>query len=296
MLAFRFFLIILGALLIGSLNTNAAERCEGIFLAGPYQEIALAAALNKAKTADKMRGLSARDLDFLVESIFNKQEGRRYQLSEYWKTNTPDRTLNAIERQISEYITKEGLLSYFKQNNLLVDNSRLRTKFELLNRDPTFNILSGMWSAVAAFKGAPPILLPEGSFRIQPHDFNTLLLKGLNSAEGKEIASRYQLRLEVNRGYDLFSRYYTRVALAVLIYIVYEKTEKLLDKNKNGLSFEQVMQEIEKQFSADKKIQSKEDVLFETVIGKFKEKYSRPPDSREMNQICIKVYGPSGCP
>jgi hypothetical protein len=291
--------VILTALVLGAFTANAAGRCEGIFIEGPYHEEALAAALAKATPMKPGSGLSSRDLDFLVENIFNKKEGRRHQVSEYWKKSVHERTLKIVERQVSEAVTKEGLLDYFSKHGLLVEKSRIRTKLEIVNRSPSFNILSALWSGVATLKGAPPVLLPEGSFKLKPADFNTLLLKGVNSAEGKALMARYQVRLEINRGYDLFSRYYTRIALAVLLYVVYDKTQDYLDQRPSSegeTSFEQILLEVEKMFGSDKKNQTKEDILFETVVKNFKEKYSRLPDNREMDIICLKVYGSSGCP
>lgn len=293
------FIVILMALTLGALNASAAERCEGIFIEGRHHDAALTAALAKTVSAKPTPGLSTRDLDLLVENIFIKKEGRRHQISEYWNKSVQARTLKIVERQIAEAVTREGLLAYFSKHGLLIEKSRLRTKLEIINRSRSFNIVSGLWSAVATLKGAPPVLLPEGSFKLSPADFNTLLLKGLTSAEGKAIMTRYQLRLEVNRGYDLFSRYYTRVALAVLLYIVYDKTQGYLESRESPegeKSFDQVLQEVEKLFASEEKLQSKEDFLFETVVTNFKKKFSRLPDAKEMNLICTKVYGPSGCP
>lgn len=191
------------------------------------------------------QGLSSRDLDFLVERIYTKQEGRRHQISDYWKTSVEQRTLRAIERQIGEAITQQGLLRYFEENGILIDRSRLITKLVIINRNPQFNILSALWSAASLSKGVPPVLLPEGSFKLKPEEFTTLMLKGLASPEGQMIAKRYEVRFEANRGYDIFSRYYTRFAFVVLLYVVYDKSQDFVEKGGDP-SFAALMNELEK--------------------------------------------------
>ncbi len=278
------------------LNSFAAERCESLFTFGPYQEVALNLAISKATANTKKPGLSPTDLQLLVEHVFAKQEGRRHKVSDYWNKSASERSLKAIERELSESLTKEGLINYFQKHNLLLENSKLKSKIIAINRSRSFNILTSLWSVVAAAKGAPPLFLPDGAFKISTKDLNTLLLKGTDSIEGRQILKQAQWRLETNRGYDLFSRYYSRVALAALLYIVYDKTSDYLDKNPSmepEEAFDLILANIEEKLPSTAK--TKEDILFDTVLENFKKKHSRSPNAQELGLICEKVYGPQGC-
>lgn len=277
-------------------NSFAAERCESLFLFGPYQEVTLNLAISKATANTKKPGLSPTDLQLLVEHVFEKQEGRRHKVSDYWNKSASERSLKAIERELSESLTKEGLINYFQKHNLLLENSKLKSKIIAINRSRSFNILTGLWSAVAAVKGAPPVFLPDGAFKISTKDLNTLLLKGTESIEGRQILKQSQWRLETNRGYELFSRYYSRVALAALFYIVYDKASDYLDKNPSmepEEAFDLILANIEEKLPST--LKTKEDILFDTVLENFKKKYSRSPNAQELGLICEKVYGPQGC-
>lgn len=294
--SFRYFLLLTFFLQAAGIKSFAAERCESLFTFGPYQELALNLAISKATANEKKPGLSPTDLQLLVEHVFEKQEGRRHKVSDYWNKNASERSLKAIERELSESLTKEGLIIYFQRHNLLLENSKLKSKIIAINRSRSFNILTGLWSAVAAAKGAPPLFLPEGAFKISTKDLNILLLKGTESIEGRQILKQAQWRLETIRGYELFSRYYSRVALAALLFILYDKASDYLDKNPSmdtEEAFDLILANIEEKLPAMPK--TKEDILFETVIENFKKKYSRSPNAQELGQICAKVYGPQGC-
>ncbi|WII72408.1 hypothetical protein QJS83_00820 [Bdellovibrio sp. 22V] len=294
-----FLLSLMAAVLVASIS-QAAEKCESVFETSPYHEAVLEAALGKAITKrGKVKGLSSKDLDLLIERVFNKKEGKAHKVSAYWKLNSEKRAALVLERKISEQVAKQGILKYFEDNGLLVDKSRLYTKLVFLNRSRTFNGISAVWSIFAMAKGAPPVLLPEMKFAVKEADLNTLLLKGKDSVEGQEILQRYRLKLEANRGYDLFSRYYTRVALGVLMYIVYEQTRAKLDgqsEEESAQAFDEMMKRLNESLESRSETESKEDVLFDTVIANFREKYDRLPDGEETRLICVKVYGPEGCP
>ncbi len=281
-------------------TSQAAETCGGVFLDGPYQGIALDAALQKAINKDgEVRGLSAKDLEFLVEKIFDQQQGRQYQISHYWRKTSEQRTLAVLERHIGEEITHNGLLQYFSDHGLLVDRNRLYTKLQIINRNGLFNSAQTAWLTYSmAFKGTPPIMLPEVFFKMKDIDKQNLLLKGLNSPEGQEIAKRYGLRQEAIRGYSLFSKYYSRVAITILAYIVYEKTMAALDekhKKEGDDAFNSIKDQFQKMFGIGQ-IETKEDILFDQVLENFQKKFGRLPNSEEKKLICFKVYGSQGCP
>lgn len=292
---YHLFIALIFQLLV--IKAMAADRCEGLFLLGPHQNMALEVALEKAISNKKKPGLSMMDIHLLVERVFNKQEGRRHPINEYWNKNASERSLKVLERELSESLTKEGLIQFFQRHNLLIENSKLTTKLIAINRSRSFNLLSGLWSAVASLNGAPPVFLPEGAFKISTSELNTLLLKGTESAEGRQLLTKYQWRFEANRGYEIFSRYYSRFALAVLIFSIYDKASDEFEKNSSlgtEEAFDLIMKNIQEKFPKVD-IKTKEDILFDTILENFHKKYSRSPNAQEFHLICEKVYGPKGC-
>ncbi|MDG0815345.1 hypothetical protein [Bdellovibrio svalbardensis] len=292
-------ILILGLLLV-SVAAHAAETCGGIFAEDSYHKVALDSALKKAITPDgTVKGLSTKDLEFLVEKVFDQKQGQKYKPSHYWRKTAEERTLAVLERYIGEDVIHHGLLKYFEEHDLLVDKTRFYTKLQVINRSGLFNSAQAAWIAYsAALRGTPPIMLPEVFFKMKDMDKQTLLLKGLQSPEGKVIAKRYGLRQEAIRGYTLISKYYSRVAIAVLAYVVFNKTLAALDedhKKESDDAFNAIKDKFEKMFGGGE-IETKEDVLFDTVLEKFQKKFGRMPNSEEKNQICLKVYGNQGCP
>lgn len=273
-------------------------RCENLFNSDPIYDSALEVALTKVSAKLNRSGLSEKDIEFLVEDVLKKNEGPRHALSDYWQKSSTQRTQFILARHLTEKIIQDGLIAYFEEQGLLIDHSRLMTKIEIINRSKSFNVLSALWGGFTLFKGTPPIFLPEASFKIENSDFNTLLLNGLNSNAAKPLIEKYRIKMEVNRGYELFSRYYTRVVLAMLIFIVYDYADEQFEKSatqNETTSFDDLVKALEKHFDNNAKILSPEDILFETVVDNFKKKYARVPNDREMTLICTKVYGQGGC-
>ncbi|QDK39126.1 hypothetical protein DOE51_16800 [Bdellovibrio sp. NC01] len=300
MRALKHLLLILISLCIFA-TSNAAEMCSSVFAdEGPYQNLALDAALKKAITkSGDIKGLSSNDLKFLVEKVFDKQQGQQYQIKHYWRMNADQRTVDLMMRQIGEEVTHKGLERYFEEHGLLKEKSRLFTKLQLINRSKTFNVFQTLWiSFAAASKGTPPVMLPEIFFEMKKADKDTLMMKGFDSVEGKEIAARYKFKQEGIRGYTIVSKYYSRIAIAVLGYFLYEKTKEELHKHEeeqSDIAFAELMKRLEEMFGGSTK-ETKEDILLENVVKKFIERYGRTPDANERALICTKVYGPQGCP
>ena len=275
--------------------------CSSVFAdESPYQSQALDAALKKAITkSGEIKGLSSNDLKFLVEKVFDKQQGQQYQLKHYWRMNAEQRTVDLMMRQIGEELTHKGLERYFAEHGLLNEKSRLYTKLQILNRSKTFNVFQTLWiSFAAASKGTPPVMLPEIFFEMSKADKDILIMKGFDSVEGKEITARYKFKQEGIRGYTQFSKYYSRIAIAVLRYYLYEKTKEELashEQEESDDAFNELMKLLEQMFGGGTK-ETKEDILFENVVKKFIEHYGRTPDTQERDMICKKVYGPQGCP
>lgn len=293
-LAKSVFLIFL-SVCVGSSPVHAAELCRSIFTEGPYHNDVVELALSKTfKDNGYTRGLSSKDLRLFVEKVYRKKEGSVYKFSEYWKYNAEERTIRALEREIGEIVTHRGLEQYFRDNNFLIASSRLKTKLIEINRSETMNILAAGWMILSLGHGSVPIILPEAMIKTSKEDLNTLLLKGFDSPEAKEILLKNKSSAELKRGYKLFQRYYTRFALAVLLYLVYDKTKESLEKNRQKQSddaFDLLMSEFDKILASHSEAKTKEDILFETVIANFQEKYNRLPNETEMQLIHQKVYG-----
>lgn len=285
---------------MSSVGAHAAEMCSAVFFEGPHHTEALNEALQKAIRKDgSVKGLSSNDLEFLVEKIFDHQEDPLYKLSDYWRLTKEERILKVVSRNVTEELTHQGLLRYFENHNLLVDHDRLMTKLHMINESPLFHAGQALWSTVTAVtRGIPPIWLPRLFFTIKETDRTTLMLKGLDSAEGKEITARYGFKQEAIRGYTIFSRNYTYVMLAALTYIVFDKTLEFMkekQKKESTDAFEFLMKQFQKLYGVNTS-ETKEDILFEVVIKKFEEKYNRLPNPQEEDLICHKVYGTKGCP
>jgi hypothetical protein len=293
---FALLLFLIGTVI--SMAGHAADRCDAIFTTQDRVENAAQDALKKISSNKSTSGLSRKDLELIVERLFKKEDGLRYKVSDYYKHNFEQRTLQTLQRQVAEELVKKGLIKFFEEHGYLIDNSKITTKLIAINRSTSVNIASASLGVVGTLKGAPPIFLPEVSFKIKKEDFNLLLLKGINSPEGMEIARKYEIRMELNRGYDIFSRYYYRFALAVFAYITYDKIQDHL-KNKNPSeqenNFDQLMDNINNHFEPEPLPQSKEDIIFDLVLRGFKEKYNREPTEEERKHICQRVYGEKVC-
>lgn len=217
------------------LPSIAQFACEDIFKPHTiYYNEAVNEALLKSHL-QKGKKISPNDLTRLVHNLFDKYEGKEYEMSHYLQMTPAERTQAALLRQISETVTHRGILEAFKKNDLLKDSSSLLTKLWMINRAKSFNIFSTVWATSGLAKGHPPVFLPEVFLEIKPQDMNTLLLKGLDSKEGIEISNRYGFRQEVIRGYSLFNRYYTRIAITVAFILLYDKVDEFLKKGHNSV-------------------------------------------------------------
>ena len=288
------------AIATSSVSVHAAEMCSSVFFEGPHHLEALNEALQKAIRSDgSVKGLSSNDLEYLVEKVFDRQEAPLYKISDYWRLNKEQRILKVVSREVNEELTHQGLLRYFENHNLKVDNDRLMTKLHMINRSPIFHAGQAVWSTVTAFtRGIPPLWLPSIFFTMKESDRTTLILKGLDSKEGKAITASYGLKQEAIRGYTVFSRNYTYVMLAALTYIVFDKTLDFLkqkDQKERVDAFDFLLRQFQKLYGVNTS-ETKEDFLFEAVIKNFQEKYNRLPSPLEENMICHKVYGAKGCP
>ncbi|HWU42589.1 MAG TPA: hypothetical protein VN132_04090 [Bdellovibrio sp.] len=284
-----------------SMSSRAVELCENVFApSGRFQDLALDLSIEKAIDGNgKFNGLSPKDLKLIVEKVFEEQEGRQYQVSSYWTETATARTAAVLARTMDQEMTNKGLLRYFEDRGLLIDKSNLRTRLTVIRNSETFNRTKFFaLIAISALRGSPPVTLPRIFFKISPEDHLTLLLHGMDSPEGKEIIQRYKLKQELIRGYTLFSRYYTVIALAVVIYLLYENSDKYLEKMREAESenaFDTLVGKIEKLYNRHAKMKSKEDVLFDTVTENFVYKFHREPSEGERLQICVKIYGAKGC-
>ncbi|MBO9665259.1 MAG: hypothetical protein J7501_00405 [Bdellovibrio sp.] len=217
-----------------SSSAHAHQSCEAIFEdAAPYKDEAMALALEKATHLSDPDGLSIKDLEFLVEKIYDQNDGKMFRVSDYWKKSAKERTRATILRQVGEAVTTRGLITYFRENGLLLESSTLSSKLKIINRSAWFNAASGVWMATGISRGKAPVFIPEFYFKITPDEMTTLILRGFHSKEGREILDRHGLKQEVLRGYTLFNRYYTRIALAVVAWVLYEKTADFLSKEDN---------------------------------------------------------------
>ncbi|UYL08731.1 hypothetical protein B9G69_016940 [Bdellovibrio sp. SKB1291214] len=190
----------------------------------PYYDIALERAMTKSvREFSDTDGLSTKDLQYIVEKVYREEEGPTYKLADYYKMTAQERTESALARMVGEKVTHMGLIDYFHSEGILLDNSTLISKITTLNRSPITNMISGIIGATGIPNGHLPILLPDAYMKIKVEDMTVLLLRGLDSKEGREILNKYQISQEVYRGYAMFNRYYTRVAMAVVFVVLWEK-------------------------------------------------------------------------
>jgi hypothetical protein len=96
-------------------------------------------------------------------------------------------------------------------------------------------MISGIIGATGIPKGRLPILLPDAYQKIKTDDMTVLLLRGLDSKEGREILKKYEMSQETYRGYAMFNRYYTRVALAVVVVVLWEKGDEFFKEKHDDL-------------------------------------------------------------
>lgn len=216
---------------VSSLSAHGqVMACDQIFSTtarnerAPYFDIAMDRALTKSvREFSDQDGLSAKDLQYIVEKVYREEEGQTYKFTEYYKMTAQERTEAVLARMIGEKVTQMGLIEYFRQDGILLENSTLISKIRTINRSPVTNMISGVIGASGIPKGRLPVLLPDAYMKIKTDDMTVLLLRGLESKEGREILKKYQISQEAYRGYALFNRYYTRAALAVVFVVLWEK-------------------------------------------------------------------------
>ncbi|WP_413558773.1 hypothetical protein [Bdellovibrio sp. HCB209] len=217
--------------LIASVSAQARiVACDDVFASAirderaPYYDIAMDRAMTKSvrEFSDK-DGLSERDIQYLIEKVYNQTEGKATRVSDYIFLTPQERTFNTLTRMVGEKVTHQGIVAVFKEQGILLDESTLISKFRTFNRAPMTNMASAAFATSALLKGRPPILLPEFFFKIKTEDMTVLLMRGLDSKEGQAIVKKYQNSQEAFRAYELFNRYYTRVALTVVFAVLYEK-------------------------------------------------------------------------
>ncbi|MFM6928725.1 MAG: hypothetical protein ACKOX6_09680 [Bdellovibrio sp.] len=227
-------LISMAALL--PLNSMAQFACQDVFAPeSTYYNEAIDKAVIQKLLEKGTHKLSPNDLTKLVHNMFNKYEGQQYQVSHYLQMTAGERTKAILFRQVSETVTRRGLETFFRENGMLIDSSSLMTKLWVINRSKSFNLFSAIGATLGLARGNAPIFLPEVFLQLKPHDLNTLLLKGLESKEGLEISNRYGFKQEVIRGYSLANRYYTRVAIAVVFFMMFDKVEDFLTQDHDSI-------------------------------------------------------------
>lgn len=270
------------------------DLCSNVFTEQAHSHTLLETALKLSERRSASRGLSNRDLDLIVQKIFIKKEGRRSLISNYWKKSAQERTEAVSLRLVSEELAKEGLKRYFERNGLLLENSLWRTRWDMFEQSKIVNSLSAMWSLhTIVTQGRLPISFPYFSFKMDPNDLKILMLEGISSAAGQAILKKNHLRMEVNHGYEVFNRYYSQLGMAFLAYLIYGQTEQFIKNHRQSTEenlFDIFYREFEKRFSPQLEAITREDILFETVIGNFQTKYNRLPTASESHLICLKIY------
>ncbi len=215
-----------------SAHGQAVVACEQVFSASPreqlapYYDIALDRALAKSESRIGKEGLSIKDIEFLVENVYHKEDGPQYSARDYVELNSHERTWKTLTRMMEEKVTREGIIAYFRENGILLDNSTVRSKITMFHRSPIKNAGSASLAVFRMARGQFPIFIPNAFLKIKPEDMNILLLRGLESPEGIEILQKYKKKQEFLRSYTLFDRYYTRIALAVVFIILVEKGDE----------------------------------------------------------------------
>ncbi|QLY25060.1 hypothetical protein [Bdellovibrio sp. KM01] len=217
--------------LVTSLSAQAqVVSCGQVFATtarderAPYYDEAFERALTKSiRLFSDKEGLSANDIELLVEKVYAKEEGPLYKAKDYLTLSPRERTFKALTRQMAEKVTRDGLIAYFRENGILLDSSKLLTKLIFINRAGITNVGSAGLAVYGLTKGRLPILLPDVFSKIKTDDMNVLLLRGLESKEGREILEKYHSKQEILRGYTIFNRNYTRIALAVVIAVLWDK-------------------------------------------------------------------------
>ncbi|WP_413585411.1 hypothetical protein [Bdellovibrio sp. HCB274] len=215
-------------------------ECGKVFsalqLKAPHFDIAMDRALTQSvREFSDYDGLSVKDLQYLVEKVYREEEGRRYRISDYWKLTSHERTTKDLARMVGERATHVGLLTYFRENGLLIDQSKIVSMIRTLNRASLTNYVSAGSGAIGLFAGRMPIVLPDTYMKIATEDMTVLLLRGLDSKEGREIQKKYHAKQELHRAYEHINRNYTRVALAVVFAVLWDKGEDFFKEKHDDL-------------------------------------------------------------
>lgn len=241
-------------------------------------------------------GITSAEASVICNDVFSSSQKNtiislKYEISDYFKSTSLQRTNQIVRRQIEEELSKSGIVN--------LQEPHLKKKWKTLLQNPKFNFLLGAISIYGISKGTPLLFLPDIHYKISPNDLEVLIHKGLESFEGKEIIKKYNFGFEAHRGYELFRRYYTRFVWAVLLYLVYDQTRQNLGTNnvdRDIQTFEKILIHVDQILNDKDFIQTKEDILFDTIVENFKKKYSREPSHQELVLICTKVYKTSECP
>ncbi|WP_413292572.1 hypothetical protein ACLSU7_14300 [Bdellovibrio sp. HCB185ZH] len=229
--------------LVTSLSAQAqVVACEQVFAntardeRAPYYDEAFERALTKSlRLFSDKEGLSAHDIALLVEKVYSRQDGPLYRAKDYLNLSPRERTFKALTRQMAEKVTRDGLIAYFRENGILLDSSNLLTKLIFINRAGITNTASAGLAIYGLTKGRLPILLPDVFSKIKTDDMNVLLLRGLESKEGREILEKYHSKQEIMRAYTIFNRNYSRVALAVVIAVLWDKGDDFFNEKHDNI-------------------------------------------------------------
>ncbi|MEK2689024.1 hypothetical protein [Bdellovibrio sp. GT3] len=241
--------------LVSSLSAHGKiVTCDDVFAStirderAPYYDTAMERALTKSvRIYSDYDGLSSKDILYIVEKIYREEEGQRYKLSDYWKLNSKERSTQELARIVGERITHIGIENYFRESGILLDHSTLISKIRTFNRAAFTNQTSAVLGTIGLVNGRLPIFLPEAYLKIATDDMTVLLLRGLDSKEGREIQKKYQSRQELFRAYEQINRHYTRIALAVVFAVLVDKGDDFLkEKHEDILTdlWTRVVQEI----------------------------------------------------
>ena len=131
------------------LNSMAQIACQDVFAPETtYHNEAVERAILKKALENGTRKLSPNDLTKLIHKMFDKYEGKEYEVSHYLRMTAAERTKAMFFRQASETITHQGLKAYFREKGLLVDSSTLTTKLWVINRSKSFNLFSAIGAAM----------------------------------------------------------------------------------------------------------------------------------------------------
>lgn len=293
---------------------RAAGLCTSVFADGAVESLWRELNLpddtspRLVKKLDRLRArlegpkvFSDAQVDALVERAFELRFGSELRWRDYLGKNAAERTREVYARELRREVLAHGLRGFLDGEGRLRAKPRLWDRYRaLMSRRDVETLFS--FVSLQGLSAGYPLYLPDLHRPLTRVELSTLLQHGLESPEGREFLAKAIPRQEAMRAYSLFRAQYTRVALIVVLYLVWQEVDQALDRAEEAQGeawLASIAAAADDLLNEDEKggfPLTREDHLLVAVTARFGERYGRAPDAAEIRELCQKIYPQRHCP